>query len=55
MITDAKDVAILDGFTLNSLSAELDAVGGAHVHHIEVAARKLDEGMLTRDIGVSNR
>ncbi len=55
MLADAENVTVLNGFSVYSLTAELDAIGGAHIDHIEVATGELDEGMLTRDIGISNR
>lgn len=54
VVANAKDVAILNGFSLHPVTIELNAVGGTHVDHIEVPARELDEGVLSGDVGITN-
>lgn len=54
MVADAKDVTILDGLALDTLTAELDAVRGAHIDHVEIPSGKFHEGMLPGDVGVAN-
>src|SRR5690606_26965593 len=55
VIANPEHVTVLDRFALHPLTAELDAVGGTHVDHVEVAAGELDQGVLARDIGVADR
>jgi hypothetical protein len=54
VVADPKDVTILDGLSLDSLSGKLDTIGRSHIYHVEIPARKLDERMLARHVGIAD-